>query len=1407
MIGPQENCAGRPAANPLTMTSDESGFPAPVQEAPESNPPPHFARSPNHPVVGIGASAGGIQALLRFFEHMPDDTGMAFVIVLHLSPLYESAADEVLQRVTAMPVHQVLVSTRIEPNTVYLISPSNNLSMVNGTLHVTAAEPQRGRPVAIDLFLRSLAEAHQERAIAIILSGTGSDGAAGIGRVKEQAGITLVQSPLDAEYDEMPRNALATGFIDFVLPAAEMGPKLAELWRNAQAIHLPEADDDEPEAAVETVNTAAEAERALRDILHTLRARTGHDFRHYKRATVLRRIERRLQVNALADLPSYQRFVQTHPDETAALLKDMLIGVTQFFRDRAIFDVLEREVLPKLFENKSRDDFIRVWAAGCSTGEEAYSLCMLLAEEASRLPSAPTIQMFATDIDERAIGIARGGVYPESITGDVPPTVLRRFFTKLNARYQVQKTIRERILFADHNILRDPPFSRLDLVSCRNLLIYLDRKIQRQVLQTFHFALRPGGFLLLGSSESAEVATDLFSPVDKRHRIYRAIGTASPARSDEPLSFEAPQLPPLASREPSSGVHRTAASLGSLHRRALEQWAPPSVIVDRNSRILHISHGAGRYLRYVGGEPSHDLLAVIAPALRFELRAALIEAARAGIAVETRAVTLQQEDGRVLVGMTVRMHRDAAADAEVLLVLFHESEEVDPAGRMADLEEVDPERMTMLERLEDELERTKDHLQSTIEQSSVSTEELKASNEELQAINEELRSATEELETSKEELQSVNEELTTVNAELQGKVEETAKANDDLQNLIASTGIATIFVDRQMRIKRYTAAAVGLFNLISTDLGRPLLDLTHHLDYPELADDAASTFETLAITQREVRSDDGRWYLVRVLPYRTSDDRIDGAVLTLIDISARRRAEDAARVSDERLKLAALSTNDYAIVVSDPEGLIVSWNNGAERVFGYSERDVVGQAMDLIFAPEDRAAGVPAEERTRARITGRTEDERWYVRKDGARIYCSGVVSPLESADFQGFAKIARDLTAQKSAQGFQQHQLSLERSVREQAEEANRVKDEFFAVLSHELKNPLNLIHVKADLLMRVPEAKDIAVVQDAADAIRRSVVAQAKIIDDLLDLSRVRTGKLALQFAPVDIAMIARSVAEASALDAEKDKIEMHLSGADAPLVIEADAVRFEQIMWNLVRNALKFNRPGGSIDIALHVQGARICAEVRNTGQGIDASFMPKIFDMFSQADAGRRNRTGLGIGLSLTRQLTEMHGGEIEVESAGLGHGATFRVWLPAARVPGTLMPVSLATDTAILRGLRVLLVDDSVDTLQAFRDLLEIEEAVVTAFSRGAEALEAAAKQDFDVLLSDIGMPDVNGYELISLLRKQPRSARIAAVALTGYGRAQDAEQALRAGFDAHLGKPVSLDALLGAIERSLRNWG
>lgn len=1348
----------------------------------------------NFPVVGIGASAGGLQALLRFFEGMPADNGMAFVVILHLSPEHESNVAEILQRISSMPVVQVQQPTPIEPGHVYVIPPTHDLEMANGHLQLSSHARVRGVHLAIDLFFRTLAEVHKERAIAVVLSGTGNDGAAGLARVKEEGGVTLVQDPQDAEYDGMPKAAMATGMVDFVLPAADMPQRLQQLWANACRIKLPKSSGSLMHTmAPSTEDTARLAEEALRDIMSVLRTHSRNDFRQYKRATVLRRIERRLQVNGLPDLPAYRDFLRTHPEELKPLLQDMLISVTNFFRDPGAFEALERDVLPGLLQHRPADEAVRVWVAGCATGEEAYSVAMLLREQMELHQCASDLQVFATDIDERAISHARNALYPASITTDVSPARLKKFFTPEKDHFRVLKHLREKVLFANHNVLRDPPFSRIDLICCRNLLIYLDKAAQARVLGTFRFSLRTEGILFLGSSESVEAAPKLFTVLDKRNRFFKPNPNGHSIRhlllaKDQPRDHLV-----YSQRGPDRRAPKPA-SFAELHHKLIDQIALPSVLIDGQHNILHLSENVGKFLLPGSGAPSVNLLDNTQAELRTELRTALYQAAQTGKPVRTHAVPVRRGDSKILVEMNVHFFGQADAESALALVLFEEVPEK-PADQSSG--SADQAHQRVVDRLEAEIRQLKENLQKTIEQTEISTEELKSSNEEQQAVNEELRSATEELETSKEELQSINEELTTVNFELKVKVDETGMMNDDLQNLIASSDIATIFVDRSLHIKRFTPQATRIFNLIDSDINRPLMDITHKLDYGALADDAAGMLKTLHPMERPVSSSDGRHYLARIRPYRTTDDHIDGVVLTFVDVTELRKAEERLRIGEERLRVAAETTKDYAILTIDEDGNITSWNVGAQRIFGYAPQEIVGKPFLTIFTAEERMAGAPEQELRTAREEGRSLDERWHLRKDGTTFFCSGVVTRLDG-QAGGFAKIARDMTESRSLQVSREELLAAEK-------QANELKDQFLAVMSHELKHPLNLIQVNTELLLSHPEIRALPEVARAGETIRSAVVSQTKIIDDLLDLSRARTGKLTLRLAPVDLAEMAASIASAARESASRKSLSLNYESGEEELVALCDRVRTEQVLWNLINNAIKFTPGGGSITVRLGRDGTFATVSVIDTGQGIDPAFLPHIFGMFVQAPEQKlyNTNTGLGVGLTLVRDLTVAQGGKVLADSEGIGKGTCFTIWLPLARAKvQTKKPV---LSSGNLKGLRILAVDDMIDLLEPFSALLRLEGANVDMATSGEQALDMLEKNSYDLLISDLGMPYMDGYELIRKVRKRPDWRSLKAIALSGYGRQVDTVRALQSGFNAHLSKPATVAHICQSIAQLVPN--
>ncbi|GKS96220.1 PAS domain S-box protein [Acidovorax sp. SUPP2825] len=1028
------------------------------------------------PLIGLGGSAGSIPALQTFLQSMPEDPGLAFVVILHLSPDHDSELADILQRSTSLRVLQVRETCKVQVNTVYVIPPGKVLRTYDGFLQLADLPSPRHGQVTVDLFFRMLADTHGPHATAIVLSGMDGDGAIGIKRIKERGGLTIAQDPDEAEHSSMPRSALATGMVDWTLPAAAMPGRLLEYYRLEHRLKLP--SEKGPPPMENPIPHGMATEAALRDVLIFLRTRTGRDFAHYKRATILRRIGRRMQVNGIADLPGYLDCLRTRPGEAGALLQDLLISVTNFFRDGECFSVLEAHI-GALFAGKGPGDSLRVWVAACATGEEAYSIAILLSEYARKVDAAPVIQVFASDLDDEAIGIAREGLYPTTIEADVSEERLRRYFVKEHRGYRLRREIREMVLFAVHDVLKDSPFSRLDLVTCRNLLIYLNRNAQHRVFDTFHFSLKPRGLMFLGSSESVEDNSPLFAVLDKKHRIYShrpasrsgmpghsAPGTVSLAMEAQHAARSGPVLagPAFTSTPPASRdlppLEGRSHNWGELHFRLLEKIAPPSVLIDAGHDIVHLSPNAGEFLRFQGGEPSRNLLRAIHEDLRIEVRAALYQAAQRKTAVETPPLAFTHAGGEMVLVVRIVPFHEAPG---FYLVIIQPASALQPLLPMP----VRPMAVSepLAQHLEQELERMKLHLRDTVEQYEVSTEELKASNEELQAMNEELRSATEELETSREELQSINEELTTVNHELKSKVDELGHSNSDMHNLMDATAIATVFLDRDLCITRFTPSAITLFKLIPTDIGRPLSDLATHLDYPEMTSDARRVLERLVPMEREVGKGGGQWFLVRALPYRTLDDRIAGVVLTFVDITERKHSQEALRVSQDRFSLIVSQATAGVMEVS-LDGRIEFTNRSYRELLGYSEAEIVGMSMLDLVHPDDRAESARLFDKL-ARHGEPFQVEKRCLRKDGSVIWTFNNVSRLSNVQGRADAALVMctDVTERKRAEEALSRSEEQLRLIVENAVE--------FAIFSTDPQMRVTRWNVGAERLLGYPEAE----------------------------------------------------------------------------------------------------------------------------------------------------------------------------------------------------------------------------------------------------------------------------------------------------------------------------------------------
>lgn len=973
------------------------------------------------PVVGLDGSRGSITALQAFFSNIPVDSGMAFVI-LHFSPPRDDTFTDTLRRSTAMPVVSVTDATMVKPNCVYVIQPEALLTSTKDSTGLNEADEHRLQCVAVDTFFRSLAEAHGGHSVAVVLSGKRGDGAIGLKRIKELGGLTIAQDPDEADHPDMPRSAIAAGVVDWVLGVKEMPAKLLSYVKDRGRLRLPE--EDGPHPSEESALSPDEHETALRDVLTFLLMRTGRDFSCYKRATILRRIERRMGVNGLTDLREYLVYLRTHTGEAGALLQDLLISVTNFFRDPAAFTALERSIIPELFKGKQAGDTVRVWVAGCATGEEAYSIAMLLCEHAATLVGPPHLQIIATDLNEEVIREAREGFYPETIAADVSDERLRHFFIQETGGFRLRRAVRDLVLFAPHDLLKDSPFSRLDLVSCRNLLIYLNSDAQRRAMEVFHFALNPGGRLFLGTSEAVDEGSPLFGVVDKKQRLYvqrpgpqRIIsfsngpGTLSRVLSLQERSMERPALPGRMAVERSQHKHDQPTGLESalppaeLHYRLIERLSPPSILVNTSHDIIHLSESAGRFLQFSGGEPTRNLIRTVNPMLRVELRATLYAAARTNSPTTASGVLIEIGDQRSLVDIHVTPAGDLAPNH--LLVVLNERPATETAA-IAAPRNGDADHAAL--HLERELVSTKAQLRDTIEQGEASTEELKASNEELQAMNEELRSATEELETSREELQAINEELTAVNEELKNNVDKLARSNNDLQNLMAATDIATVFLDRDLKIQRFTPSAQRLFSFIPTDIGRPLSDLSRQLDYPEIVADAERSLALLQPTQREVSAGE-LWYIARTLPYRTADDRIAGVVLTFLDITERKLTEQRLAESEARYRAIGESI-DFGVWVCDSEGRNTYASESFLRMVGITQQQCSDFGWGDVLHPDDSEATIAAWKHC-VLTRGKWDREHRFRGVDGEwhHVLARGVPITGPAGDALGWAGINLDIS------------------------------------------------------------------------------------------------------------------------------------------------------------------------------------------------------------------------------------------------------------------------------------------------------------------------------------------------------------------------------------------------------------
>jgi len=1257
---------------PETAPAPPAAAEAPAEEAGAQAPGSPF------PIVGVGASAGGLEAFTQMLSALPVDTGMAFVLVQHLAPTHASLLAELLSRTTAMPVAEVQDEPRVKPNRVYVIPPDRNMIISQGVLQLLPRQEARGQHRPIDFFLRSLAKEQGHRAIGVILSGTATDGTLGLERIKAEGGITFAQDDT-AQQSSMPRSAVASGCVDFVLPPDGIARKIGRIarhWYVAPARRQTPAG--EPDAG---------------KILETVRKVTGVDFSQYKANTLHRRIARRMVLHKLEGLQDYARFLRENPGEVEALYQDILINVTSFFRNPETFEALKASVLPKLFEDRTREEPLRVWVPGCSTGEEAYSIAISLAELAEARGSQLPVQVFASDLNAAGIDKARAGVYAKNIAHDVSPERLRRFFAEVDGSYRISKAIRDMCVFARHNLLTDPPFSQIDLISCRNLLIYLEPALQQKIVPLLHYALKPSGFLWLGSSETIASYRDLFEVEDAKHRLYaKKQGTH---RATPGQAAGGPYQARAAAGHRPTRLQQAAGGADvqkEADRILLARYVPPGVLVDAGLEILQFRGDTAPYLAPAPGKASLNLLKMAREGLVVALRAAINKARKAGTSVREEGLRVKSNGGTREVNLEVVPVKGSSEGGGAFLVLFEKPapspETARPGGKRSRSKVPKPDAKAAAEeetaerenaRLQQELAATREYLQSVIEQQEAAKEELQSANEEAQSANEEAQSANEELqsineelETSKEEIQSSNEELVTVNDELQNRNQELHQLNNDLANLLGSVDMAIIMLGQDLRVRRFTRMAGEIFNLAPVDVGRPIRDLELNLSLSDLEPLLAEVMETVSARECEAQDRQGKWYSLRVRPYRTLENEIDGVVILLVDVDKLKQLEEAL----------------------------------SQRV---------------------------------------------------------------------------QDLAA------------------------ADRSKNEFLALLAHELRNPLgpllNAAHVLEAACADIPAAKP------ARDMMTRQIQNMSRLIDDLLDVSRISRGDVHLRRERVELATVLGRAVELTRhlMEARGQKLSLPLPRE--PVYLDADPTRLDQVFGNLLNNASKFTLEGGHIWVTAEVvRGApqspgEVVVRVRDDGAGMAPETLPRVFDLFMQADRSLdRARGGLGIGLTMAHRLVELHGGTVEAHSAGLGQGSELVVRLPVLP-PAHTEPerhVDALGGTAAGAGhssvapspRRVLVVDDNVDSAVSLADLLRLKGHEVEVAHDGPAALKKANSFQPQVVLLDIGLPGLDGYQVASRLRRRRRTARALLVALTGYGQEEDQRLAREAGFDHHLIKPV-----------------
>ena len=1263
-----------------TQTSDNAQDNGPgKQTAPKLGGDDNGA--PGHPfyVVGIGASAGGLEALERLFERMPEQTGMAFVVIQHLSPDFQSHMDELLGRKTKIPIHRVEDGMRVEPDSIYLIPAKKDMIVSGGRLLLTDKDPKRGLTMPIDSFLQSLALDMGRRSIAVILSGTGSDGSRGIKHVHEAEGLVVAQDEETAKFDGMPLAAVDTGVVDLILPPEAIPAALEKYTREAMT-----------PAKIAEQETPPVADEGMEKIFRLLRVDYGIDFNHYKPSTVMRRIERRSSLTQSASMNDYARFAEEDPQELNRLYRDLLIGVTTFFRDAEAFERLATEVVAPLLSQSDRHEEIRVWVPGCATGEEAYSLAMLFHEQLEAAKRPVNVKLFATDVHRESLEFASAGIYADEQLGEISDVRRRRYFNRKRHRYHVVPELRQLIVFAPHNVITDAPFTKLDLISCRNLLIYFQPVAQKKVLSLFHFGLKTNGYLLLGGSESPGELRDEFEVLDKHWKIYRK---RRDVRLPSSLKIQLAPLPTTIRQRVSTRWGQPAhdGSLLEHYDAVLARHMPPAILVDEGYRLLHTFGGAEKFLHVRGGRSPSTVLEMFNDELKTAATGGLQHAKKENTSVRYTGVRVSQGDKTGLMKLLIEPIPLGPDKPGSFLITFEPLKEASD-GEVAAEAKYDVSELTreQIEALESELRFTKENLQATIE-------ELETSNEELQATNEELVASNEELQSTNEELQSVNEELYTVNAEHQRKITELSEMTDDMNNLLESTDVGVIYLDRELRIRRFTPRLAESFNLLPQDVGRRLETFAHTIDNPDLLADLRRVLDSEECVEKEVQDKQGVPFFLRILPYRTQT-RTEGVVLTLIEITKLREAEELRRNAEAELRQRELlfrGTFENAavgIAHKDTEGRWQRVNDRFCEIVGYPRDELTAKTFRDITHPDDLLADMQQFERLCAGEIHSYQMEKRYLHKDGGLVWVALTASlQTDDEDRPWYCiTIIQDISRRK------QFEMELQAAI--------QARESFLAMLSHELRNPLSAVMNATRLLRRGHFGETGFTQDDVTSVIERQTQQMAKLLADLLDVSRISNGKIELDRRVVDLCQLIESVKETVEPTLDEHEISLSLDVPPTPLWVEGDPTRLQQIQVNLLANAAKYSPPGSRVQFAIEADADEAVLRVKDEGMGIPRDLLEKIFEPFVQSEESlHRSEGGLGVGLTLVSSLVQMHGGTVTAHSEGRGKGSEFIVRLPRIHPPQKPDAASDGkTSGKIRKPLRIVLVEDQPDNAHLLR---------------------------------------------------------------------------------------------------------